>query len=114
MLGAARTDVVIVPRVGVEARDVGMMGIDLRRALRHPFRDHAPDAGTFLHPHRRRRPEIADFGGLAEQREAVGRERQQPVDRVLHLGGGEDVGHQLEGLFELLVEVVGCERQLGG
>ena len=103
---------VVVARVAVEPGDVRVVRVDLGRPVGHPLRDHAPHTGTLFDPDRGRRPEVADLGGFAEQREAVGGQRQQPVDRVLHLRGGENVGHQLERLFELLVEVVGGERQL--
>ena len=81
----------------------------------HPLRDGPPDAGALLDPHRGRRPQALDLGRLAEQRRAVRGQREQAVDRVADLGpvGAERVRHQLEGLLQLRVEVVGGERQLG-
>ena len=67
---------------------------------------------AFLHPDGGGRPQVADFGGLAEARHRVRREREQTVDRVLNLGIAEHV-HQLDRFFHLLVEVVGRERHLG-
>ena len=52
---------------------------------------------------------------LAEDRAAVAGQRQQAVDGVADLRalGAEQLGHQLVGLLELRVEVVGGERHLG-
>src|SRR5664279_3387779 len=49
------------------------------------------------------------IGRLTEDRRAVRRQREQAVDRVADLRAlrAEQVGHQLVGLLELRVEVVG-------
>ena len=41
-----------------------------------------PTPGPLLDPDRRGRPQPLDLGGLAEDRRAVGGQREQPVDRV--------------------------------
>jgi hypothetical protein len=100
----------------VEARDVGMRQVDLRLALDHPLGQRAAHARALLHPDRRGRPEALHLGRLAEDRQAVGRQRQQAVDRVLdaHRLVAQDLRHQLEGVLHLLDEVVLRERQLRG
>ena len=100
--------------VRVEAGDVAVVDVDLGVAVGHPLGDRATDARTLLDPHRGRRPEALDLA-LAEDRRAVGGQREQAVDRVADLGalGAEQLGHQLEGLLELRVEVVLGERHLG-
>ena len=112
-LRRARPDVRAGALVRVEAGDVGVADVDLGVPVGHPLRDRAPDARALLDPHRRGRPQALDLGRLAEDRRAVGGEREQPVDRVADLGalGAERVGHQLERLLQLRVEVVGGERQ---
>ena len=74
-----------------------------------------PAAGPSSHPHRRGGPQTLDLGRLAEDRHAVGGEREQPVDGVLHADRrvSEDLGHELEGVLHLGVEVGLGERQLG-
>ena len=100
----------------VEARDVGRLEVDLGLALDHPLGHGAAHARALLDPHRGGGPEPAHLGRLAEDRQAVGRERQQPVDRVLDAHGlvAEDLRHELERVLHLLDEVVLRERQLGG
>ena len=82
--------------------------------LHHPLRDRLADAGAFLHPHRRRRPEALHLGELAEDRHAVGGERDETVDRVLHPDRlvADDLGHQLERVLHLIGEVGLREREL--
>ena len=113
-LGRAQSGVLAALLVLVEPGDVAVGDVDLAVALGHPLGHRAADARTFLDPDRGRGPESLDLA-LAEDRGAVAGERQQPVDRVAHLGavGAEQVGHQLVGLLELRVEVVVGERQLG-
>ncbi|CAB4760560.1 unannotated protein [freshwater metagenome] len=100
----------------VEARDVGRVQVDERRAEDHPLRDALAGAGAFLDPDGRAGPQALDLGGLAEDRHAVGRERQDAVDRVLLADAlvADDLGHELERMLVLQVEVVLGERELGG
>jgi hypothetical protein len=100
----------------VEARDVGVAEVDLGVAVRHPLGDGAGGARTLLDPHRGGRPQALDLGRLTEEGVAVGGQREQPVDGVADLGAlvAEELGHELERLLELRVEVVLGERQLGG
>ena len=88
--------------------------VDLGVAVGHPLGDRAADARALLDPDRGRGPQPLDLA-LAEDRAAVAGQREQAVDRVAHLRalGAEQLGHQLVGLLELGVEVVGGERHLG-
>ena len=81
-LRRASRDVGPRPLVRVEPRDVGAVRIDLGLAVGHPLGDRLRDPGRLLDPDRGGRPQPADLGRLAEDRRAVGRERQQSVDRV--------------------------------
>ena len=74
-----------------------------------------PTPGPLLDPHRRGGPQPAHLGRLAEDRQAVGRQREQAVDRVLHADRlvADDLRHQLERVLHLLHEVVLGERELG-
>jgi hypothetical protein len=114
-LAGARLDVRASALVRVEAGDVGVAQVDLGQAVGHPLGDGAPDARALLDPDGRRGPQPLDLGKLAEDGGAVGRQRQQPVDGVPDLCalGAQQVGHQLEGLLELGVEVLLRERHLG-
>jgi hypothetical protein len=115
-LGGARLDVRPGLLVRVEARDVGVAEVDLGVAVRHPLGDGAGGARTLLDPHRGGGPQALDLGRLTEDRVAVGGQREQAVDGVADLGAlvAEELGHELERLLELRVEVVLGERQLGG
>ena len=114
VLGAAGVDVVLGALVGVEAADVRRVRVaDVRVAVGHPLGDEAGDPRPLLDPHRRRRPQVPHLHRLAEHRHRVGGEREETVDRVLDLGVAEHL-HQVDGLFQLVVEVVRRERQLGG
>ena len=86
-----------------------------RLAVRHPLGDRAPDPRTLLDPHGGGRPQALDLGRLAEQRQRVRRQREQPVDRVLdaHRLVAHDLRHQLERVLHLEREVVLGERELG-
>ena len=114
-LGGARLDVLDALLVLVEARDVGRLEVDLGLALDHPLGDRPADARPLLDPDRGGRPEPPDLGRLAEDRQAVGREREQAVDRVLDADRlvADDLRHQLERVLHLLREVVLGERELG-
>ena len=100
--------------VVVEAAGVGGVEVDVRLAVHHPLRDRLADAGAFLHPHGRRRPQALHLGELAEDRHAVGRQRDEPVDRVLHTDRlvADDLGHQVERVLHLIGEVRLREREL--
>ena len=115
-LAGARAHVLAGALRRVEAGDVRGVRVDLGRALDHPLRDGAADAGALLDPHGGCRPQTLDVRRLTEDRGAVRGEREQAVDRVpdAHRGVAQDVRHELERLLELQVEVVGGERQLGG
>ena len=114
-LGGARAHVRARLLALVEPRDVGRLQVDLRLAVRHPLGDRLADARAFLHPDGGRRPEPLHLGRLAEQRQPVGRQRQQPVDRVLDPDRlvVQHLGNQLERVLHLLLEVLLRERQLG-
>ena len=115
MLVAAPADVLLGALVGVEAGDVGGVRVaQARVAVGDPLRDQARGAGPLLDPYRRRRPQPLHLGGLAEHLVGVRRQRQQPVHRVLHLGTGEQLAHDLARVAELGREVVAGERHLGG
>ena len=113
-LRGARVDVAPRPLVRMEARDVGRVEVSLRRALDRPLGDSLRDPGRLLDPDRRDRPQVLHLR-LAEKRHPVWRERQQTVDRMADACAfhGQDLGHQLERLLELRVEVLRRERQLG-
>ena len=114
MLFGSGPDVLVALLVVVEAADVAGVGVDHPGvAVGHPLGDDLCHAGAFLDPDRGRRPEVAHVGQFAEARHRIGRQGEQAVDGVLELGVTEHV-HQLDGLFHLLVEVVGGERHLGG
>ena len=87
---------------------------DVRVAVGHPLGHELGDAGAFLDPHRSGRPKVAYFDGLAEHRHGVGREGQQTVDGIPNFRRLKDLGHELEGLFHLRIEVLIGQRQLGG
>ncbi len=99
----------------VQAGDVGGVDVDLRLAVDHLLGHGAPDTRSLLDPHGGRGPQPGDLRRLAEQRQAVAGDRQQPVDRVLHPHAlvADDLRHQLEGDLHLRIEVVLGERQLG-
>ena len=113
-LGGAQPGVLAPLLVGVEAGDVAVVQVDLGVAVGHPLRDGPSDAGALLDPHGGGGPEPADLA-LAQDRVAVAGQREQAVDGVAHLRalGAEELGHQLVGLLELGVEVVGGEGHLG-
>ena len=113
-LRRARPDVGAGALVRVEPGDVGVADVDLGVTVRHPLGDRAADPRALLDPDRGRGPEALDLGRLPQHRPAVGGQREQPVDRVADLGavGTEQVGHQLEGLLQLRVEVLLGERHL--
>ncbi len=114
MLGAAGLDVVNGAGIVVEAGDVGLVGVhQLGVAVGHPLGDEPAHPGALLDPYRRRRPQALHLDGLPQQRHAVGSEREEAVDGVLDLRPLQDRRHQLEGVFELGIEVVGGERELG-
>ena len=73
------------------------------------------DAGALLDPDRSRRPEALDVGRLAEDRHAVRRQGDESVDGVLHADVlvADDLGHQLERVLHLRLEVGLRERELG-
>ena len=100
----------------VEAGDVRAVHVDLGGALDRPLGDRACDPRSFLDPDRGHRPEVLHLGRLAEDRHPVRGQREQPVDRVADSGAldGQDLGHQLERLLQLQVEVLGGEGELGG
>ena len=99
----------------VEARDVGRLQVDLRLAVHHPLGHRLADARPLLHPDGGRRPQALHLGRLAEQRQAVRRQRQQAVDRVLDADRlvAEHLRDELERVLELELEVLLRERQLG-
>ena len=102
--------------LGIEARDIGGVDIDLGLAEDHPLGDGASDAGTFLDPDRGCGPQALDLRRLAQDRHAVGCEGEDAVDRVLLADRliANDVGHELQRVLILLGEVIGGERKLGG
>ena len=99
----------------VEAGDVRLVDVDLRRVAAHPLGDGPRDPGTFFDPARRDRPQPVGLRALAQHGMPVGGHRDQAVDRVPHTDAlvVEHVGHQLERLGELGVEVLLGERELG-
>ena len=102
--------------LGVEARDVGGVQVDLGLAEDHPLRHGASDARALLDPDRRGGPQALDLGRLAEDRHAVGGEGEQAVDCVLLLRTlvADDLRHELECVLVLVGEVVGREGELRG
>ena len=114
-LARARTHVRACLLGLVDAGDVGGVDGDLGVALDHPLGDGLADARALLDPHRGGRPQAGDLGRLAQHRQPVRGHREQPVDRVLHADGlvADDLGHQLERLLHLQLEVGLRERQLG-
>ena len=98
-----------------EPRRVGGVEVDVRLAVHHPLRERLPDARPLLDPDGRGRPETLHLGQLAEDRHPVGRQREDPVDRVLDADRlvADDRRHQLERLLHLQVEVLLRERELG-
>ncbi len=106
-------DVLVRLVVVVEAGDIRAVRIDLRFAVRHPLSDRLRDPGRFLDPDGGHRPEPLDLRRFADDRVAVRGQGQQPVDRQLHPDGfvADDLGKELEGVFELRVEVLLGERQ---
>jgi hypothetical protein len=99
-----------------EAGDVGRVQVDLGLAVDHPLGHGLTDPRPLLDPHGGHRPQALDLGRLAEHRQPIGREREDAVDRVLHPDGlvADDLGHQLERMLHLLLEVGLRERELGG
>ena len=99
----------------IRARDVRLVHVDLRLAVDHQLGHRLARARALLDPDRRRRPQPANLGRLAEQRHPVVGHRQHAVDRVLHADAlvADDLGHQLERDLHLRVEVLLGERQLG-
>ena len=57
-----------------------------------------------------------DFRRLSQQREAVGRQREETVDGMPDADArvAKDIRHQLQGVLERLIEVLFGEGQLGG
>ncbi len=96
----------------VEAGDVGACRVDFGRAGGHPFGHSAGDARRFLDPDGRHRPQPFDLRRLADEREAVGRQRQQAVDGVAD-GVVAEHGHQFQGALHRRLEVVLGEGHLG-
>ena len=113
-LGGPGVDVCRRLLVLVEARDVGAVQVDLRPAVGHPLGDGPGDPGGLLDPDRGGRPEALDLRGLAQDRHAVGGQREQAVDGVADADPlvAEDVGDELQGLLQLELEVLLGERQL--
>ena len=112
LLGAV-PDVFVVALFVVEAGNVGCVRVDHTRiAVCHPLGNDLGHARPFLYPNRSCGPQILNFDGLAKARHGIGRQAEQAVDGVLDLGVAEHI-HQLDGLFHLLVEVVGGKGHLG-
>ena len=86
-----------------EARRIGGVEVDVRLAVHHPLGERLSDSRPLLDPDRRGRPEPLHLRQLAEDRHPVGREREDPVDRVLDADGlvADDRRHQLECLLHL-------------
>ena len=82
--------------------------------MRHPFRQGLANARSLLDPDRCSRPEAAHVGRLAQDRHAVGRQGEDAVDRVLHAHRlvADDLGHQLQRVLHLLLEIDLGERKL--
>ena len=101
--------------VSVEAARLGRLQVHVRLAEHHPLRHRLSRRRPLPHPDRRGGPQTLDLGRLAEDRHAVGGEREQAVDGVLHADRrvSEDLGHELDGVLQLGVEVGLGERQLG-
>src|SRR2546421_299843 len=97
-LGRAALYVLRRALLRVEARDVGGLEVDLRLAVHHPLGDRLADSRALLHPDGRRRPEPLDLGRLAEERQPIGRQREEAVDRVLdpYRLVAEDLRNELE------------------
>ena len=115
-LRGARNDVLARLVVLVEARNVAGVQVDLALAEHHPLGDGLAGARTFLDPHRCHRPEAPHLRSLAENRHAVGGQRQQTVDGVLLADGlvANDLGHELKRVLILQVEVGLGEGEFGG
>ena len=113
MLGATSANVMLGAGVGVEAGDIRGVWVELGISVGHPLRHRPTCPGTFLDPDGGRRPEIPHLDRLTDEGHGVGGKGEQAVDGVLDLRSGEDVGHQLESVFQLVVEVVVGEGELG-
>ncbi len=114
-LGGPRAHMRARPLMFVEAGDVRRVQVDLGLAVHHPFGKRLPGAGAFLDPDGCRRPEASHVRRLPEDWHPVGREREDAVDGVLHAHFliAHDLGHQLEGVLHLELEVGLRERKLG-
>ncbi len=108
-------DVIPGALVVIETGDVGLVDVDLRSTAAHLLRHRPADAGAFFDPARRDRPEPLYLRCLPEHRKAVGCHRDEPVYGIADADFlvPEDLGHELEGILQLGVEVVLGERQLG-
>ncbi len=72
-----RPDVILVTLVVVEPCDVCAVRVDHSGvAISHPLGDDLRHARAFFHPDSGRRPKVTNFGGLAEARHRVRRERE--------------------------------------
>ena len=114
-LGGSGTDVRPRSLVLVEPGDVGGVEVDLGVAVGHPFGNRLADPRPLLDPHRCHRPQALHLRGLAQHGQPVGCEGQQPVDGVLHAHVlvADDLGHQLQRMLHLLLEVGLGEGELG-
>ena len=103
---AAPANVLHRPLVGIESGDVGPVRIaQARVAVGDPFRHQPRRARAFLDPDGRGRPELLHLGRFSQHLLRVGGQGQQAVDRVGHLGPGQQRAHDLAGAFELGREV---------
>ena len=107
-------DVLTGALVTVKAGDIGLVDVELGGIPARPLRHRPSDPGAFFDPARGDGPEPFYLGGLPEHRKAVGGHRDESVDGITDADFlvTEDLGHELEGILELGVEVVLCEGEL--
>ena len=91
--------------MGLEPVEVAFVEIGRRAAVDQPLGHGPADAQRMRHPDRLGQPEPADVARLAHEREAVGREREDAVDRAVDpdarlAQGGHELGRPRPGLRE--------------
>ena len=110
-LRAAQAHVARARPVRVEALRVALVEVEQRVAVGHELGQRAPAAGRVRDPDRLGQPQPARRGALAQQREAVGRERHQAVEGARDLDVAQRRQHPAR-LRARRGEVVGGEGQL--
>jgi hypothetical protein len=98
--------------VGVEALRIALVQVEQGVAVGHQLSQRAAAAGRVRDPDRLREPQVARGRTAAQQREAVGRERHEPVEGARQLDVAQS-GQQPPGFRAGRGEVLGRERQLG-